>query len=128
MSISSVGNSDAYARYRHQAVDLLAPPGQKAQASQSKALSYVAPPDMTDQSDANHFATKFKTDLSMLNGSNDGKTDGAHGHHSKADTASQTSDSTTTTDAAASTDPLQQTLNEFVNLLKTAAGIAAVIA
>ncbi|WP_409562487.1 hypothetical protein RLW55_20185 [Hyphomicrobium sp. B1] len=129
MSISSVGNSDAYARYRQQALDLLASPGQQMQAGQTAALSYITPPATTDPSDTNPFATKFKTDLSMLNGSNDGKSHahGAHGHHGKADATSQTSDSTATTDTAA-TDPLQQTLTEFANLLKTAAGIAAVIA
>lgn len=131
MSISPVGNSDAYARYRQQAVDLLASPSQKTQSGKSTALSYVALPDMTDQPEANSFATKFKTDLSMLNGSNGGKVHahGAHGHHSKADASTQPSDSTTTKDAAAaSADPLQQALNEFGNLLKTAAGIAALIA
>lgn len=129
MSISPVGNSDTYARYRQQALDLLTSPGQKTQAGQTTALSYITPPAQTDQSDTNPFATKFKTDLSVLNGSNDGKSHAhsAHGHHGKADATSQTSDSTTTSDTAAA-DPLQQTLTEFANLLKTAAGIAAVIA
>lgn len=128
MSISSVGNTDAQARYRQQALNLLASPGQKT-AAQSTALSYVALPDMQDQPDSTSFATKFKTDLSMLNDSKDGKAHahGAHGHH-KVNASSQTGDSTTATDARASTDPLQQTLTEFGNLLKTAAGIAALIA
>jgi hypothetical protein len=132
MSISPVGNSDAYARYRQQALDLLASPSQPVtQTPQTTTSSYVTPPDATDQSSSNPFATKFKADLSGL-GSQDGKSHahGAHGHsHHKTDTtdiADPTTDpdSTTTdsTDPTASTDVFGQAIDDFENLLKSAAG------
>lgn len=130
MSISPVGNSDAYARYRQQALDLLASPAQSTTtAPQASGPSYVAPPDATDESASNPFATKFKTDLSTLNSAHDSKphTHGAHAHHAKAD-ATAASAAESTTDAPSATDAIGQTLDEFANLLKTAAGIAAVIA
>lgn len=129
MSISSVGNSDAYARYRQQALNLVVSPSQaKTQASQTTAPSIGTSPDTTEQSSSNPFATKFSADLSALN-STDRKSQahGAHGQHHKADAAA---DATSATDSSAnaSADPIQQSLDEFANLLKTAAGIAAVIA
>ena len=135
MSISPVGNSDAYARYRQQALDLLAPPSQAGtQAPKTTAPSYVTPPDTTDQSSSNSFATKFKTDLSGL-GSQDGKSHahGAHGHgHHKTDSTDLTDpttdpNSTATTnptDPTATTDVFGQALNDFAGLLKSATGSA----
>lgn len=129
MSISPVGNSDAYARYRQQALDLLASPSQTGtKTPQTTAPSYVTPADTSDESSSNPFATKFTTDLSMLNSADDKKSHahGAHGHHHKASAASDAANAAGAT--TNTVDPLGQSLDEFANLLKTAAGIAAVIA
>lgn len=128
MSISPVGNSDAYARYRQQALDLLASPSQTgSQTPQTTAPSYTNPADTSDESSSTPFATKFTTDLSMLNSADDKKSHahGAHGHHhsASASTDAKAADATSTT-----ADPLGQSLDEFANLLKTAVGIAALIA
>ncbi|MFT3730075.1 MAG: hypothetical protein QM780_01440 [Hyphomicrobium sp.] len=135
MSVSPVGNSDAYARYRQQALDLLASPSQPGtQAQQTTAPSYVAPQSWTEQSSSNSFTTKFKADLTSLNSSQDGNSrpHPAHGHHHQS--ASQTDPTTneadasaTTTNASTTTDALSQALDEFADLLKTAAGIASII-
>jgi hypothetical protein len=136
MSISPVGNSDAYARYRQQALDLLASPSQTGtQTPQTTAPSYVAPPDSTDQSSANPFATKFKADLTTLGSPQDGKSHahGAHGHgHHKTDstdltdpTTDPTSTTTDSTDPTASTDVFGQAIDDFANLLKSATGTAS---
>lgn len=132
MSISPVGNSDAYARYRQQAVDLIASPSQpRTQAPQTTAPSYVTPPDPSQQSSSNPYAAKFKADLSGLGSPQNGKSHahGAHGGHShhKADATNLTdpttdpnSTTTDTTDATASTDVFSQALNDFAVLLKSA--------
>jgi hypothetical protein len=123
MSISPVGNSDAYARYRQQALDLLTSPGQTTpQVSQTTAPSYATPPATNDQS-SNAFATKFKTDLSGLGSSQDGKSHahGGHGHH-KADAADPTDPNSTSadaTDATASADVFSQAIDDFANMLNS---------
>lgn len=128
MSISPVGNSDAYARYRQQTLDLVSSPGKaQTQTRQTTAPSFTTPPASTDQSSSNLFATKFSADLSALNETDrKSRADGAHGQHHKA--AADAASTNNTTDTTASTDPIQQSLDQFANLLKTAAGIAAIIA
>ncbi len=129
MSISPVGNSDAYARYRQQALDLLASPSQAgAQTTPTTAPSYVTPTDPTDQSSSNPFATKFKADLSALNSPHGGThAHGAHGHHHHQTgtdaTASATDPTSTTdsTDATSATDPFSQALDQFAEDVKSAA-------
>ncbi len=138
MSISPVGNSDAYARYRQQALDLLAAPGQSATKPPptTTSPSYVTPPNSTDQTSSNLLAPKFNADLTSLNPTQHGTshTHGAHGHHHHGANADASTNATDPTSAASAsgtttnTDPLSQSLEEFANLLKTAAGVAAVIA
>lgn len=140
MSISPVGNSNAYDRYRQQALDLLATPGQAATTAipTTTGPSYVTPSDSTDQTSSTPFATKINADLTSLNPTQQGTshTHGAHGHHhhmggAGADATTNATDPASAAVAAettTSTDPLSQSLDEFANLLKTAAGVAAVIA
>ncbi len=125
MSISPVGNSDAYARYRQQALDLLASPSQVGtQSAPTTSPSYVTPPDATDQSASNPFTAKFKADLTALNSSQNGNSH-AHAHHHHTGGANKASDATTaSTDSTTATDPIDQSLDEFANLLKTATTIA----
>ncbi|MET0408591.1 MAG: hypothetical protein ABW006_09510 [Hyphomicrobium sp.] len=133
MSISPVGNSDAYDRYRRQAVDLLSPSGQQ------KTKVSTAPPPLPAVTDADHlatpsqFATKFKTDLTTLNSSQGGTSPthaphGGHHHfHGAAQTDTTTTDASATDDTTTGPDALSQSLDDFANLLKKAAGIAAII-
>ncbi len=129
MSISPVGNSDAYARYRQQALDLLATPGQSAtQNVPTPAPSYVAPTDPNDQSSTTSFATKFKADLSALNSSQGGShAHGAHGHHhhqSATDATASTTDPmdpTDPTNSSSDTDPFSQALDQFAEVVKSTA-------
>jgi hypothetical protein len=123
MSISSVGSSDPYARYRQQMVDLLGPPTQTGtQAPRTTAPSSAAAPADADDNSSNSFATKFKADLTSLNAKN------VHGGHHAQSAASNPSDTATGSDATTSTDTVGQWLDQFANLLKSAAGIAAVVA
>jgi hypothetical protein len=132
MSISPVGNSDAYARYRQQAVDLLASASQSTnQTPQTTAGTYVAPSNATDPSSSNSFGTKFKADLSGLGSPQDGTSHahgahGGHGHHKaqSTDLTDPTTDTNSTTTSATSTDPVEQALDEFANLLNSATGTA----
>ncbi len=127
MSISPVGNSDAYARYRQQALDLLASSSQSGtQSAPTTGPSYVTPSD-PDQSSSNPFATKFKADLSALNSShNDRHAHGTHAHHHHAGgadptTADSTTQSTDQANATSVSDPFSQALDQFADVLKSAA-------
>ena len=127
MSISPVGNSDAYSRYRQQALDLLASSSQtQPQSTPTTAPSYVAPTSGSDQSSSNPYTT-FKADLTALNQPSGGPSHahGGHGHHhhgqSGATAASTNStDPTDPTTGATSTDPIDQALDAFADVLKSA--------
>jgi hypothetical protein len=117
MSVSPVGNSDAYSRYRQQQLDLLSSAGQSAMPAQT--TSQASPLDLDDPTASN-------TDVS--------KSKAAHGHHrhhgAPADATASTSDASTSTDAtgaATGTDTFSQTMDELAGILNVAAKVASVV-
>jgi hypothetical protein len=131
MSISPVGNSDPYERYRQQQLDLLASPTQAStQNTPTTSPSYVVPASSTDQTSSNPFAAKFKADLTALNSPRDGASgpQGAHGHHhhhsgGPAASSTQTNlidpnNPADSTDSTSSTDPFSLALDQFADVVK----------
>ena len=130
MSISPVGNSDAYERYRQQQLDLLASSTQAStQNAPTTSPSYVVPASSADQTSSNPFAAKFKADLTALNSPRDGASgsQGAHGHHhhhsggavSNTQTNLIAPNSTAdTTDTTSTTDPFSLALDQFADVVK----------
>jgi hypothetical protein len=126
MSVSAIGNSDAYARYRQQQLNLLASSGQGTSLPQTTSLS--TPLDAASETaTTSAFATKFKSDLSSLNGSH---------HHAHGHGAVPTDATTNATDAssainpaspAGASDAFSQTMNELASVLNVAAKIASVV-
>ena len=122
MSVSSIGSSDAYARYRQQ-LNLLSSSSQGTPVPQT--TSRAVPLDGTGETASSSYATKFKTDLSSLNNSRH------HGHaHAPTDAtanasdASGSQDSTSTNDGSAT---FKQTMDELASILNVAAKIASVV-
>ncbi len=129
MSVSPIANSDPYARYRQQQIDLLAPPSQANAQSQSAAsTSSVAPAASSDPTSSGTFAAKFKADLTALN--SQGGTSGPHGahghHHHGGGAPSNNSTNVDLTDpstdptasiSTSSTDPFSAALDEFADLV-----------
>lgn len=128
MSISPIGNSDPYARYRQQQIDLLGPPTQAStQTTSADSASTVAPAASSDPTSSSTFAAKFKTDLTALNsqGGTSGPR-GAHGHHHHGGGAAPASSNTDITDPnstsdTSSTDPFSAALDQFAEAVKQAA-------
>jgi hypothetical protein len=139
MSISPVGNSDAYDRYRQQQLNLLAAAGQAD--TQTVLTPQTTTPDSPDSGTAasdpvssSSYAAQFKADLSALNSPQGGTSGphGAHGHHhhgggggilSTDNTDITDPDSTTdTTDGTTSnSDPFTQALDAFADVVKETA-------
>ena len=130
MSISPVGNSDAYERYRQQQLDLLASSTQAStQNAPTTSPSYVVPASSADQTSSNPFAAKFKADLTALNSPRDGASgsQGAHGHphHHSGGEVSNTqtnlidpNSTADTTDTTSTTDPFSLALDQFADVVK----------
>lgn len=123
MSVSSIGNSDAYARYRQQQLNLLSSSSQGT--SHPQTTSRAAPLDATDETASSSYATKFKADLSSLNSSR---------HHAHAgvpaDAATSASEAASTpdsTDTTAGSDAFKKTMDELAGILNVAAKIASVV-
>lgn len=110
MSISPIGNSDPYARYRQQ-IDLLAPPTQaNTQTTSAESALTIAPATSSDPTSSSTFAAKFKADLTALNsqGGTSGPR-GTHGHHHHGGGAAPASSNTDITDPNSTTDPTSDT-------------------
>jgi hypothetical protein len=131
MSISPIGNSDPYARYRQQQIDLLAPPTRaSAQTTSADSASTVAPAASSDPTSSSTFTAKFKADLTALisQGGTSGPR-GAHGHHHHGGGAAPASSNTDITDPNSTTDPTSDTsstnpfsaaLDQFAEAVKQA--------
>jgi len=144
MSISPVGNSDAYDRYRQQQLNLLASASQANSQTvltpQTTSSTDSAEPSATasDPVSSSSYAAQFKADLSALNAPPRGTSGshGAHGHHhhgggggilsadntdlTDPDSATDTTDGTTS-----SNDPFTQALDAFADVVKKATDTVA---
>jgi hypothetical protein len=144
MSISPVGNSDAYDRYRQQQLDLLAsasqPNTQNVLTPQTTSPSSGDPTasttSSTDPVSSGSYAAKFKADLSALSSPQGGTSGphGAHGHHhhggggALASSDTNLTDPTTdpdSTNSTSSTDPFSAALNDFADLVSEPTDLGA---
>lgn len=144
MSISPVGNSDAYDRYRQQQLSLL------TSASQANSQTVLTPQTTTpapsdsgstaaDPVSSGSYAAQFKADLSALSSPQEGAsgphgTHGGHHHHQggsgilsvdSTDLVDPDSTTVATDDTANSSDPFTQALDAFAGVVKQTADTAA---